>query len=114
MIKKFLRVAALAAVFLALALGGLVAYARFQHELDLPAPEVRADLRPEAVARGAAIFHATCEACHRPRNGDRASGAPIADAPAWIGSLHSGNITADPVAGIGRLSDALRARMIRT
>jgi len=95
---------------------GLVAYARFQSErvLDLPAPAVRADLRPEAVARGAAIFHATCEACHRPRDGDRASGAPIMDAPAWIGSLHSGNITADPVAGIGSLSDALRARMIRT
>jgi len=116
MIKKFLRVAALAAVLLALALGALVAYARFQseRELDLPAPEVQADLRPEAVARGAAIFHATCKACHRPRNGDRASGAPIADAPAWIGSLHSGNITADPVVGIGSLSDALRARMIRT
>lgn len=116
MIKKFLRVAAFAAAIVTCAVAGLIAYARFQTErvLDLPAPQVRADLRPEAVARGAAIFHATCEACHRPRTGDRASGAPIADAPAWIGSLHSGNITADPVAGIGSLSDPLRARMIRT
>ena len=115
-VKKLLRVVALSAVVLSIAVGGLGAYARFQSQraLDLPAPDVQADLRPEAVARGAAIFHATCEACHRPSEGDRASGAPILDAPAWIGSLHSGNITSDPVAGIGGLSDALRARMIRT
>jgi len=116
MSEKILRAAALSAAVVALILGSLVAYARFesQRALDLPAPRVTADLRPEALARGAAIFHATCEACHRPSRGERASGAPIADAPAWIGSLHSGNITSDPVAGIGGLSDALRGRMIRT
>lgn len=116
MFKKILRVAALSAVVVALVAGSLVAYARFesQRALDLPAPNVKADLRPEALARGAAIFHATCEACHRPIDGDRASGAPITDAPSWIGSLHSGNITSDPVAGIGGLSDAQRGRMIRT
>src|SRR5688572_9044545 len=99
MLKKVLRVVVLATVVVALVAGGLTAYARFesQRALDLPAPNVKADLRPEAVARGAAIFHATCEACHRPSHGDRASGAPITDAPAWIGSLHSGNITSDSV-----------------
>lgn len=116
MIEKILRITALAVLVVALATVGLVGYARFesQRALDLPAPDVAADLRPEAVARGAAIFHATCEACHRPSHGDRASGAPITDAPSWIGSLHSGNITSDPVAGIGALSDAQRGRMIRT
>ena len=106
---------ALAVVVVALLTGGLVGYARLesQRALDLPAPDVTADLRPAAIARGAAIFHATCEACHRPSHGDRASGAPITDAPQWIGSLHSGNITSDPVAGIGALSDAQRGRMIR-
>lgn len=115
-LRKLVRLAAIAVVTFTFAVGGLVAYARFQSQrvFEPPAPDVRADLRPEAVARGAAIFHATCEACHRPSDGDRASGAPIVDAPAWIGVLHSGNITADPRAGIGGLSDALRGRMIRT
>lgn len=35
------------------------------------------------------------------------------DAPDWFGTLHSANITADRDAGIGALSDAVLARMIR-
>lgn len=79
----------------------------------VPTPAVRADRSVAGVARGAAIFHATCEACHRPPGGERASGAPILDAPDWLGRLHSGNITADRRAGIGSVTDGTLARTIR-
>ena len=96
-------------------LGGLVAFASYASERrhDLALPAIAADRSPEGVARGAAIFHTTCEACHRAPTGERASGAPIHDAPAWLGTLHSGNLTSDRTAGIGALSDGLAARTIR-
>jgi mono/diheme cytochrome c family protein len=80
---------------------------------DVPTPKIVADRSDVGVARGAAIFHATCEACHRPAGGDRASGAPLRDAPEWLGELHAANITADPRAGIAGVDDAVVARTIR-
>jgi len=100
---------------LALAAGTLAALAFYQagRSHDLPYPEVAADGSPAAIARGAAIFHSGCEVCHRSSSDDRASGAPLAEAPAWLGTLHSANLTAHPVAGIGLLSDRAIARAIR-
>jgi len=42
-----------------------------------------------------------------------AAGAPLPDAPDWLGTLHLANITGDRNAGIGALGDAVVARMIR-
>lgn len=116
MAKKLLLALAALLLLLASALGALALYARSESAriVQPEAPHVKADRRPEAIERGAAIFYATCVSCHRPAKGQQASGAPMLEVPAWIGSLHSGNITADPVAGIGAVSDELRGRMIRT
>ena len=42
-----------------------------------PYPPIRADLSPAALERGAAIFHASCESCHRGGDAETASGAPL-------------------------------------
>lgn len=115
MFKKLLRMLAAFLVVVCVAAAGLVAYAAYAvgSRQNVPLPPIVADRTPQGVARGAVIFHATCEACHRGAMSERAAGAPIHDAPDWFGTLHSGNITGDPNAGIGSISDQVIARMIR-
>lgn len=94
---------------------GLSGYASYQaaRTRELPYPAVAATTSAEALERGAAIFHASCETCHRAPASARASGAPLSDAPAWLGSFHSGNLTSHTTAGIGAVKDAVLARTIR-
>jgi mono/diheme cytochrome c family protein len=112
---KLAKILAASVGLVCVAVFALVGYAAHASERTyaVPLPPIRADRTAAGVARGAGIFHATCEACHRPPNGERASGAPLHDAPDWFGTLHSGNVTSHPVAGIGGLSDGQVARMIR-
>lgn len=115
MFKKLLRILAVFAGIVCLLAVGLVIYASRQvaERQEVPLPALVADRSPEGVARGAVIFHATCEVCHRGPGSDRASGAPMSDAPDWFGVLHSANVTRDSKAGIGAVSDTLLARTIR-
>lgn len=115
MLKKLLRILAAFLVFVCLAGAGVAAYAAraVAAPQNVPFPPLSADRSTDGVARGAVIFHATCEACHRSPTGERASGAPMLDAPDWFGTLHSSNLTADRKAGIGALDDASIARTIR-
>lgn len=115
MLKKLLRMLAAFAAFVCLAGAGLVVYAsrRVAAPQAVPLPAIVADASPAGIARGAVIFHATCEACHRGEASERASGAPLLDAPDWFGRLHSANLTRDGQAGVGAVSDALLARTIR-
>jgi len=94
---------------------GFVAYAgrTWDGAVVAPRPPTRADRSPAAVARGAAIFHSTCELCHREADSPRASGAADREAPAFLGQLHAPNLTSDPVHGIGAVTDEDIARMIR-
>ncbi len=102
--------AALVAVAGAVVLYSVITWDR---AVDAPRPPIHADRSPAAIARGAAIFHSTCEVCHRATGSERASGAPVTDAPAFLGTFHAANLTADPTAGIGALSDEDIARQIR-
>ncbi len=81
--------------------------------MNVPLPPLQADRSPAGVARGAAIFHSTCEVCHRAPGSERVSGAPVTDAPTFLGSFHAANLTAHPTAGIGKYSDAELARLVR-
>lgn len=78
-----------------------------------PYPPIRADISPAALERGAAIFHASCEACHRGGDTDTASGAPLHELPSYMGRFHSSNLTSHPTAGIGAAKDEELARAIR-
>lgn len=81
--------------------------------VDAPYPPIEPDRSPAGVTRGAAIFHSTCEVCHRGAGSERASGAPITDPPAFLGTFHASNLTADRSAGVGAFADREIARMIR-
>lgn len=94
---------------------GFVGYAdhTWEAKVDAPYPQIHADVSPEGVTRGAAIFNAVCAACHVGKGSMQATGAPLDDAPAFLGTFHSANITADKVAGVGALNDEEIARTIR-
>jgi mono/diheme cytochrome c family protein len=115
MAGKILKLIAALIVLLGVALAAFVAYAgrRWDAPVDAPLPPLQADRSPAGVARGAAIFHSTCEVCHRAPGSERVSGAPVTDAPAFLGSFHAANLTAHATAGIGKYSDAELARLVR-
>lgn len=100
---------------LLVAAAAFVVYAvrKWDAPLDAPRPSIHADRSPAAIARGAAIFHSTCEVCHRAAGNDRASGAPVTDAPAFLGTFYAANLTSDRESGIGAVADGDVARMIR-
>jgi mono/diheme cytochrome c family protein len=93
----------------------LAAYASHQasRSWEVPFPNIVADRSPAGVARGAVIFGASCESCHKQPGATRAAGARLAEAPEWLGPLYAPNLTADPRVGIGSLPDATIARMVR-
>lgn len=115
LLRRFLRWSGGAVGALALLTTGFVAYASrtWDAPVAAPRPPIHADRSAAGVARGAAIFHSTCELCHRAGGSARASGAPDGDAPAFLGRFYAPNLTSDPVHGIGAVADADVARMIR-
>jgi mono/diheme cytochrome c family protein len=78
-----------------------------------PYPPIRADASPAALARGATIFHASCEACHRGGDAETVSGAPLRELPSYMGSFYAANLTSHPTAGVGSATDEELARAIR-
>lgn len=115
MTRKILKIFAYLCTTSAVALAAAVAYSvwRWGQPFQAPLPPLAADRSPEGVARGAAIFHSTCEVCHRRPSGQRVAGAEMTDAPAFLGTFYSANITSHPSAGVGARSDAELARAIR-
>ncbi|MDF2697527.1 MAG: putative diheme cytochrome c-553 [Labilithrix sp.] len=113
--RKLLRVLLVILGVLAAAIGAIVSYASWDwsRPVDVAYPPIEADRSPAGVARGAAIFHSTCEVCHRGGGSERATGAPLTDAPAFLGTFYAANLTAHPVAGAGALADKEIARLVR-
>lgn len=114
-LRKLLRIVAVLAALLLVALGGVVAYAVYRagRPIEAPYPPIRADRSPQGVARGAVIFHAVCEPCHRAPDSERAAGAYLAQIPKDLGTFYASNLTSDVAAGIGGLRDEEIARAIR-
>jgi mono/diheme cytochrome c family protein len=109
--KKLLYVVLAIPVLL---LGAMVVLANMaDRPVTAPTPPIKADTSPEAVARGAAIFHSMCESCHRSPGSERVSGNHMAEVPAFLGKIYASNITLHPTAGIGKLKDEDIARVIR-
>ncbi|HEX7150883.1 MAG TPA: c-type cytochrome [Thermoanaerobaculia bacterium] len=114
--KKILkRTAIVVPVTIVLLITSALGYAHvtLSREVDVPLPDIKADMRPEARAKGAAIFHSMCEGCHREPDSDRAAGAHMKEVPSFLGEFHSANLTHHKTAGIGGLSDGQVARQIR-
>ena len=109
------RVLKYGAAALALGLAGALGALLFisSRPVQAPLPAIVPDRSPEGLARGAAIFHASCEGCHRAPDSARASGGPMPEVPAFLGTFTAANLTSHPTAGIGGATDAQLARAIR-
>lgn len=94
---------------------GVVGYASWTWDrtVDAPYPQLHADVSPEGVTRGSAIFNAVCAGCHVAPGADRARGTQLTEAPEFLGKFYAPNLTSDPNAGIGALKDEEIARVIR-
>lgn len=112
------RVAKIAAVLVVIAAAGVAgvvlrAQSRLDRVWEIAPPAIEAATSPDAIVRGEQIFLAACLDCHvSPESGKAAGGKmPL---PAWMGAIRSANLTAHAKDGIGGVSDALLARVIRT
>lgn len=111
-----------------LGLGAVVAYvlATADGRLsfpDTPAPEITASTDPEVIERGRYLVHgpAHCSQCHSAtdrtnpqavRTHPLTGGLEFAMGP--IATTWAANLTSDPETGIGALTDAQIARVVRT
>jgi mono/diheme cytochrome c family protein len=123
-VRRLLRFSAYAAAVLVVLALGLVALveARWQRTYDAPYPAVQASHDAAVIARGEYIVRglSPCAECHTPQEDIPrvASGQPVAlrGGHLWalpIGRLYSPNLTPDPETGIGGVSDAALARVLR-
>lgn len=108
-------------------IGGWVLYVNLSYARDFsstPRPEIRASTDAKVIADGEYLVHAVahCTACHgNPEQTtkhelptdkkDLRGGYVIHAGP--FGTYYAANLTADPGTGIGKLSDADLARVIR-
>ena len=76
-------------------------------------PPIKANMSPEALKRGEAIFRGNCEACHRGADSQRAAGTELKEMPEALGTFYSANLTSHPQHGIGSAKDEELARAIR-
>jgi len=95
---------------------------RWRRTYDAPYPAVQASHDPAVIARGEYIVRSVspCAECHTPQaDAPRVSaGQPVAlrGGHVWalpLGRLYAPNLTPDPETGIGRISDAALARVLR-
>lgn len=91
---------------------------------SVPLPDIKASKEPDVIQRGSYVAHAIahCSACHGngeavnkhelPSNLDDLRGGYVMHAGPF-GTFYPANLTPDPDTGIGKLSDAELARVIR-
>jgi mono/diheme cytochrome c family protein len=109
---------------LVLVLGLSLATMSRQHlTYDAPYPDIKASTDPAVIAKGKHITLVTkgCVQCHSPvknidsllRKGDEPSLAGAKKVETPFGTFYTPNITPDPETGIGKMTDAEIARVLR-
>ncbi len=113
--KKLFLAAASVVVLIAAAFLLLFRHAdRFvTRTFDVPFPAIRAASDPESLARGERIFVQVCADCHVDPETGRASGRPMPEVPAFLGKIHTANLTKHYQNGIGTWRDEELARALR-
>lgn len=117
MIGKILKAAGVLATLLVVGVVGFLGYCSWNvssRKFAAPLPDIKADSSPEALARGAQVFTMMCGDCHINRTTGKATGRWMDDVPAPLGHFETANLTHDEEFGIGKLSDGMIARVIRT
>ncbi len=123
-LKTFGKVVAVIGGALLLVAGAavLVALVRYDRRWDVPLPAIHAVEEPAVIARGRYIVYGPgrCADCHTPDSARPALGrgdeAPLTGGPGettYLGTWAAPNLTPDVRTGLGAVSDAQFARMIR-
>jgi mono/diheme cytochrome c family protein len=123
-VRRLLRFSAYAAASLVVLALGLIALVevRWRRTYDAPYPAVSASHDPAVIARGEYIVRGVspCAGCHTPEEDlprvFSGQPVPLRGGHVWVlplGRLYAPNLTPDAETGIGRISDAALARVLR-
>src|SRR6185369_13715014 len=119
-LKSFVAALSAACVLAVILVG--TALVRYDRRWDVPTPVVQASTDPGIIARGRYIVYGPgrCADCHTPDEArpvlDRGGEVPLTGGPGevtYLGSWTAPNLTPDRATGLGAVSDAEIARMLR-
>src|SRR5450432_77641 len=74
---------------------------------------IKVEATPVRIAKGKKLASMLCFSCHYSGQTQKFTGRLLSEAPQF-GEIHSANITGDPIAGIGKLTDGELIYFIRT
>jgi mono/diheme cytochrome c family protein len=114
MLSKLLKVLGVVVASCLVAIAGVYVYARrvITTPIDIAPPDIQRATEPLAIARGEVLVRTACAGCHVDPATGKFTGSKL-DFPEFFGEFYASNLTGDPSAGIGAVSDALLARAIR-
>lgn len=113
--KKVFRVLLIVVVVFVVLVGILASYIALRSipKYDVEKIDVKVESTPARVERGTKLASMLCRNCHYNEATGKFTGKELKEAPQF-GTIHSANITQDPVAGIGKWSDGDIIYLIRT
>ena len=113
--KKVFKVLLIIILVIVVLVGVLAAYIALRSipKYDVEKINVKVESTPARVERGTKLASLLCRNCHYNDATQKFTGKELKEAPRF-GTIYSANITQDPVAGIGKWSDADIIYLIRT
>ncbi len=116
MIKRILKGAGALVAGVVILAGGFAGYVQATGipRYDVKIPELKIEVTPERVARGAKFASLLCVECHENSATHELTGRRLADLPPEFGEIYSKNITKHPTKGIGGWTDGQLASFLRT
>ncbi len=113
--RKVLKVLLLIIVILIVGVGVSALFINFRSMPKYNAEKIsiHVDVTPERIERGKKLASMLCFSCHYNSETSKFTGRLLSEAPQF-GEIHSANITNDPVAGIGKLTDGELIYFLRT
>ncbi|MFC5409564.1 c-type cytochrome [Larkinella bovis] len=114
--KKVVRVLLILIGFVAVALVGFVSFAAIRGVPTYDPPviqDLKIEVTPARLARGAKIAQMHCIACHSDAD-NHLTGHQLSDLPSLFGTIYSMNITQDTTFGIGNWTEGELLYFLRT
>src|ERR1017187_4352675 len=113
--RKFFKVSLLVILLLIVAVGVFALFIEFRAmpKYDVENINIHVDATPQRIEGGRIMASMLCFSCHYNSKTQKFTGRLLSEAPQF-GHIYSANITQDPVAGIGKLTDGQLIYLIRT
>jgi len=113
--KKFFKVLMIIVILLIVVVGIFATYISMRSipKFAVKKIDVKVESTAARVERGTKLASMLCRGCHYSEATKKFTGRELSEAPQF-GKIYSANITQDPVAGIGKWSDADIIYLIRT